>query len=63
SSAEFNLKSTVEYVKPNNPDVISSTPTWHKKITVYITSNSLINEEGVQDTVVLSSVFSYWHFR
>jgi hypothetical protein len=63
SSAEFDIKSEVCYVNPNNPDQVSSIPTWHKKITVYITSNSLVDIDGVQDTIVMSSVFSYWHFR
>lgn len=63
SSAEFNVESKVEYVNPNNPDIKSSIPTWHKKITVYVTSKSLINQDGTQDTVIMSSVFSYWHFR
>jgi len=62
-SAEFNIKCDVSYVNPNDPDHVSSTATWNKKITVYVTSKSLINEYGIQDTVVLSSVFSYWHFR
>lgn len=63
SSAEFDIKSTVCYVNPSNPDEVSSSPTWHKKISVYVTSKSLVNENGVQDTIVMSSVFSYWHFR
>ncbi|MCB0731321.1 MAG: hypothetical protein KDC88_09830 [Ignavibacteriae bacterium] len=63
SSAEFNIRTKVCYVQTNNPDIVSSIPTWHKKITVYVTSNSLVNAEGVQDTVEMSSVFSYWHFR
>lgn len=62
-SAEFDVKSVVSYVNPNNPDNISSSSTWHKKITVYVTSESLMDSEGKQDTVVMSSVFSYWHFR
>ena len=63
ASAEFEVQSKVEYVSPSNPDRPSSTPTWHKKISVYITSESLIKEDGTQDTVVMSSIFSYWHFR
>jgi hypothetical protein len=63
SSADFKIKSTVCYVKPNNPDISSSVATWHKKITVYVTSESLVNSEGKQDTIIMSSIFSYWHFR
>lgn len=63
TSANFDIKSEVCYVKASNPDHPSSTPTWHKKITVYVTSESLLDAAGQQDTVVMSSVFSYWHFR
>lgn len=63
SSAKFKVLSRVSYVKSNNPDAVSSVATWHKKITVYVTSESLQDVEGNQDTVVMSSVFSYWHFR
>ena len=62
-SAEFDVKSVVSYVNPSSPDNVSSSATWHKKITVYVTSESLLDDEGKQDTVVMSSVFSYWHFR
>ena len=63
SSAEFNIRSEVCYITPNNPDKKSSSNTWHKKITVYVTSSSLFDPEGNQDTLIMSSVFSYWHFR
>ncbi len=63
SSAEFNILSEVCYVNPNNPDQVSSAPTWHKKITVSVTSKSMLNVDGTQDTIKMSSVFSYWHFR
>lgn len=63
SQAEFDVSSEVCYVQANNPDQKSSSPTWHKKITVCVTSKSLINDHGIQDTIKMSSVFSYWHFR
>jgi len=63
SSAEFNIYSNVCYVQSGNPDLVSSIPTWHKKITVFVTSPSMQNDDGTQDTVKMSSVFSYWHFR
>lgn len=57
-SAVFHLDSKVEYVKDNEPDkVITNKATWHKRITVTVTSPSM------QDTVTMSSVFSYWFFR
>ena len=63
SSAEFNVKSEVYYIDPKKPDLKSSLNTWHKKITVYVTSKSLFDANGQQDTLVMSSIFSYWHFR
>lgn len=63
SSAEFQIKSKVSYVNSNDPDKASSVPTWHKKISVYVTSKSLLDPNGNQDTIMISSVFSYWHFR
>ncbi|MBK7105019.1 MAG: hypothetical protein IPH62_07035 [Ignavibacteriae bacterium] len=62
-SANFTIISEVSYVNANNPDEAVTYPTWHKKITVYITSKSLLDENGNQDTVAVSSIFSYWHFR
>jgi hypothetical protein len=56
-SAIFNISCSVNYVTPSNPDVISPTQTWHKKITVTVTSVSMT------DTVRMSSDYSYWYFR
>lgn len=56
-SAVFNINCSVGYVNPADPDKIVSTPTWHKKITVRVTSQSM------RDTIYQSSVFSYWNFR
>lgn len=56
-SAIFNAVCTVNYVNPTAPDVPVSYQTWHKKLTVVITSPSM------SDTVTLSSIFSYWYFR
>jgi hypothetical protein len=55
-SAVFNIKCTVCYVSASTPDITSATPTWNKKITVYVTSKS------IRDTVKLSQVFSYWSY-
>lgn len=56
-SAVFNISSTVCYVDPNTPDITSTIKTWHKKITVKVWS------QFMQDTIVQSSIFSYWSFR
>jgi MSHA pilin protein MshD len=63
SSAEFVIMSRVNYINSSNPDQNVSVPTWHKKITVFVTSPSMLNVDGSQDTIMMSSVFSYWHFR
>jgi hypothetical protein len=56
-SAVFNYRCKVEYVVSGNPEKISASRTWDKKLTVYVTSKSM------QDTVKLCTVFSYWYFR
>lgn len=56
-SAVFRIRCKVGYINPSNPDVFVNQKTWHKKIQVTVTSASM------QDTVRLSSVFSYWFFR
>ncbi len=56
-SAVFKIEATVAYVNPSNPDSTVSTQTWHKKITVSVSSPLM------KDTVRLSSIFSYWYFR
>ncbi|HSP86712.1 MAG TPA: hypothetical protein VLN45_01150 [Ignavibacteriaceae bacterium] len=61
-SANFVLKCEVCYVDPANPEVKVNYRTWHKKMTVRITSPSMGNDFQ-RDTIKLSSVFSYWYFR
>jgi hypothetical protein len=56
-SAIFNLSCSVCYVSNLDPDQVSSTATWTKKITVSVTSASM------SDTVKLSTLYSYWNFR
>ena len=73
----FNIKCKVEYVTAIAPDVVSSTPTWQKRITIYVTSPYMLNNTVTnqyytkvaastpqkQDTIKLSQVFSYWIFK
>jgi hypothetical protein len=73
----FNSKCKVEYVLPTSPDVPTASQTWHKRITVFVTSpymiqNALTNQYYTkvvsttpvkQDTIKLSQVFSYWSFK
>lgn len=56
-SAVFKDSCVVVYVSSASPDVTSSVATWNKKITVIVTSPSM------QDTVRMSTIFSYWYFR
>ncbi|HLG31724.1 MAG TPA: hypothetical protein VI362_01695 [Ignavibacteriaceae bacterium] len=56
-SAEFDMSCEVKYVNPNNLDGVSTTATWHKRMTVTVTSPSS------PDTIRLSTVYSYWYFR
>jgi len=56
-SANFYLEAKVCYVNPNTPDVKLNTQSWHKKMTVIVASTSS------QDTIRLSTIYSYWHFR
>lgn len=50
----FEIRSIVEYVADTNPDVKSVSKTYHKKITVSVFSDAMI------DTVKISTVFSFW---
>lgn len=56
-SAMFNISAEVDYITPGNPDISSGSRTWHKKITVIVTSKSMT------DTIKMSSIYSYWYFR
>ncbi len=56
-STLFKVFCSVNYVYPTTPDIISSTRTWTKKISVIVTSPSMT------DTVRLSTLYSYWAFR
>lgn len=61
--AVFKTISKVYYVSESNPSVISGVRTWHKRIDVAVTSPSMKNANNKEDTVKLSSVYSYWKFR
>jgi choline dehydrogenase-like flavoprotein len=62
-SAEFNIYCEVHYVLDSDPSIISNVRTWHKRIDVFVTSPSMRNANNEQDTIKLSSVYSYWFFR
>ncbi len=56
-SAEYDLKCSVYYVSSTNPEVKVGYRTWHKKMDITVSS------ESMRDTVKMSTVYSYWHFR
>lgn len=56
-SAPFQIICRVNYINPANPDDSTNTRTWHKKIYVEVSSPYM------EDTIRMSSIFSYWYFR
>ncbi|MDT3695969.1 MAG: hypothetical protein ROY99_06210 [Ignavibacterium sp.] len=56
-SAEFDVYSEVYYVEAANPEVKVGKRTWHKKMDITVTS------ESMEDTIRMSTIYSYWHFR
>ena len=55
-SAIFNIACNVNYVNENALDDSLNNQTFHKKITVRVWSISM------QDTMIMSSIYSYWNF-
>ncbi|HQJ47240.1 MAG TPA: hypothetical protein PK195_11375, partial [Ignavibacteriaceae bacterium] len=55
--AAFDVYSKVYYVEPNNPEEKVGYRTWHKKMEIIVTS------ESMKDTIKMSTIYSYWHFR
>lgn len=56
-SAIFKVECEVGYITPSNPNNIVGYKTWHKKMTVQVTSPSM------EDTVRMSTVYSYFYYR
>ncbi|MCU0332088.1 MAG: hypothetical protein MUE91_02070 [Ignavibacteriaceae bacterium] len=50
----FEIRSTVDYVNDLTPDVKSVNRTYHKRLTVAVYSNAMV------DTVKIATVFSFW---
>ena len=53
----FNSLCRVDYVTAANPDVISVSPTWNKRLSIRLFS------PGMKDTVRLSTVYCYWRYQ
>ena len=56
-SFTFNTYCSVDYIDQNNPDNISGSKTFHKRIKLRVFT------PGMSDTIRLSTVYSYWYFR
>ena len=60
----FQTFCSVDYVADSTPETPSGTATWNKKLTVKVTSTAMKDEEtGIQDTIKMSTIFSYWYYR
>ena len=60
----FNYRCEVCYIDANDLDHSVINPTWHKKLTVYVTWNQNGENTGVvADTIKQSVIYSYWYFR
>ena len=56
-SAVFDISCEVFYIQAANLKEKYHSRTWHKKITVQVSSDFM------QDTIKQSSIYSYWYFR
>jgi len=56
-SAKFRIACDVVYIDPAFPDSFSNNNTWHKKLTVEVSTPSS------HDTIRMSTIFSYFYFR
>jgi len=53
--AAYIVRARVDYVSAADLDAASASPTWHKKITVTVTS------PAIKDTLVYPAIMSYWN--
>jgi len=68
NSAIFFTTAKVQFISVTPPATftITTTPTFNKLITVYVTSPYMMNyslDVPTQDTLIFQSIFSYWYFR
>lgn len=62
----FKVFCDVNYVVDTLLSVKSSSPTWHKRMDIKVTSDAMVSSYGSTikyDTVKMSLVYSYWYFR
>jgi len=62
-AAEFNIECKVDYINDTNLDGITNSRTWNKRITVRVSSPSMLGQDEIPDTLVMSAIYSYWYFR
>jgi len=62
-AAEFNVNCEVDYVNDTDLDGKTTSRTWHKRITVFVSSKSMLGQDYIPDTISMSAVYSYWYFR
>jgi len=53
----FETYCSVDYVSDSNPNIVSSVRTWHKKLQVIVTSSAM------EDTIRMTTIYSYWNFK
>jgi len=51
----------VNYVTPTNLNGVSASRTWHKKLTVYVTTLENLNPNTKKDTLVYPTIMSFWN--
>jgi hypothetical protein len=56
-SAVFEISCEVDYIHKSNLKAKYHSQTWHKKLTVQVSSPFM------QDTIKQSTIYSYWYFR
>lgn len=62
-AADFHVNCEVVYVNDTDLDGSTSSRTWNKKITVRVSSPSMLGQDDIPDTLEMSAVYSYWYFR
>ena len=57
ASIFFRTYCRVDYVNGNSPDNVSTSPTFHKRLSIKLFS------PGMTDTIRLSTIYSYWYLE
>jgi hypothetical protein len=57
----YHVWCVVNYVDPANLNGVSGARTWHKKLTVYVTTLENLNPGTKKDTLVYPTIMSFWN--